>query len=1505
MVQYSLNGGSPGHQDLPRRTSDEEDSLIGTFVWLKVDDADEWAPARIEQRWAGKVHLLRTYAPKGTPLKVELSEAEFAKLPRALDSIAQGGAELPADLVELHDLSECTMLHTLRERYQRDAIYTAIGPVLVSINPYKPVATCALDALHRLAALAPDDRPPHVFTIAARAYANLIDYAEPQSIMISGESGAGKTETTKLCLTSLMLVSGSSGLTVDKALNSGELLESFGNAKTVYNNNSSRFGKWGLIHFSASGKVDGCTLETYLLEQSRIVAPSARERNYHIFYHLLAGASEEERSQLKLANSHEDYKYTAGEATSPGIDDKSMWGKVKAQLELLGFSSVQQRTVFTLLSTVLALGNVDFGGEGEDTRCTTDAAKLQLAASLLQVDQAELGKAMTTRQLRIGENETATAMMRAEQCANTRDAISRALYSSLFDHVVSRINVSLREGEPEEGRYIGVLDIFGFENFAMNSFEQLCINFTNERLQQLFMDCLVKREQAEYTREGIQCSQITYPDNSHHVALIDDKKNGIFAYLDDECNAPKGSDENFVTRMHAALDQKNKLYSRPKFGVAAVGADLGKAMDKLQFVVTHYAEKVQYTAFRWLEKNRGTLSPELTALLASAGNPIVQMAFPEASVVKKTPTVSYTFRQSLRALASTVIQTYQHFIRCMKPNLTKQPDAFNGKFVASQMRYQGVHAVVEINRVGYPAKFVMKEFIRRYRCIAFDQPALLSEKLGESAICNNLIKVAAGSKVNEWFSSLNIQAGLTKVFMRNELLQQLERPRRAARGKAALSVQKFARRRLARRVAAMVRLHVARLRGVHAALRRLSDDRSAAAVEKVLLESREKLEALAEIWEASTLPPTLHASLAWRARQLREQQAEQKSLDERLSAEVEATAGLLAVLAKETSTSKEAFLLLKAATHHARSMDAGLTSNLHDAVKRTEAAIDSRFSSMLEEWEEEVKRAEAAREVERMARCKEQETKYVTSWDGSVELVTVQLRNGVDPKSVTLKQLTGFSDSLGVVLNEMNVVEYLKGGGTAMLDAQLAAGDVLLAVDGAALNGRRAAEVIAERNLPTVSVVVARPIDTRPERKAELPSGDFTGWLHVVRAKVTFKGMVPLHASRKVWVVVQGSTFQLHEEQSRPDAKGERPLNLCNAVCKPYQKPKGGGRHHIPVVAEMYARNLFPFKVSWCAAEYDFELVFGAPTREDRTAWVKAMEDAIESAPFKGWLTKRQPPRTGLGAKLFKTGWDRQWFDLQFPQGELDASLSIYDDPASMSPIGIVPLNKDSELTLCSKFAAKGMPHVLLLTTPVNQDAKPVETFLACDSKAEMEKWKNALTRALRSFHKQRGAAPTLTKEEKELHTKSIQQLRVMLEYLGVDFDKKTEDKYKLSFLIVKHRDLNKIAKKEGVEDKNALMNKIRKEEARLLQRSVEELNQLLEYMEVEQDAKLTDKERLIKVIINQKNLPAVTKSLAPELLRWCQRSKSSSGLQASGRHTPRGGNAPPVAGTPTVLEIE
>ena len=545
-------------------------------VWLKVKDTDEWVPCVCSSSGNGKTKLTRAYAPVGESRDLMMPDDEVAKLRPAHGDLEAASS----DLVWLSDVHECTMLHNLRLRYSRDHIYTAIGPVLLAINPYKKVsAKEGADASLSMEV----EEPPHCNKTASAAYAGLLE-GTPQSILISGESGAGKTETNKLCMACLADISNSKGVkTTELSLQAGILLEAFGNAKTVHNNNSSRFGKWCAVHFDGRGRMAATQVKSYLLEKSRVAGPTAGERNYHIFYQLLIGASDEQRQALRLGTEHEEYHYLRGEATAPGIDDKAEWEGTVSMLDALGFTADAQAQLYALYAGVLTLGNLEFAAA--DRAGSVDAFKvadtpppgrrdgnvLDVLAKLLQVPPTMLGAKLTSRTMTTASSSYTVPLTR-EQCVDTRDALAKAIYVGLFETLIKRLNVTLGADKIASGddRYIGLLDIFGFENFAINSFEQLCINLTNEKLQQHFMDALIKREQAEYAREGIKVDHIAFPDNTPQIALIDHKKQGVFAMLDEECNVPKGSDAAYVSKMHSAFG-KNAHYEEPKFGKEALG----------------------------------------------------------------------------------------------------------------------------------------------------------------------------------------------------------------------------------------------------------------------------------------------------------------------------------------------------------------------------------------------------------------------------------------------------------------------------------------------------------------------------------------------------------------------------------------------------------------------------------------------------------------------------------------------------------------------------------------------------------------------------------------------------------------------------------------------------------------------------------------------------------------------------------------------------------------------
>ncbi len=846
--------------------------MSGSVVWIPVTDSAAWARAVVETD------------PKGATVKVkrvdngavvELSAAEFAEAPmeNSVDTVPL------EDLTQLADVHDATMLDTLRRRYAEDLIYTAIGPVIISINPYKKVGGCTSEAISNLCKLG-EGAPPHVARAATVAYNGMTGKStegetRAQSILISGESGAGKTEACKLCLLALAELSGSSGKATEAALESSELLEAFGNAKTVYNDNSSRFGKWCAVHFDTTPHIANCQMEVYLLEKTRVIGPNPGERNYHVFYQMLKGASAGERELLQLEHpTFDKYEYLQHgvEFAKEGVDDAANWLETTSKMGVLGVEADEKTCFLKILSGVLAIGNLGFnakpGGGADDPMLPSDDKLLARVASLFGVDATALATKLTSRQVTAG-GESYTVALKPSQCLDARDALAQGLYVSSFEWLVMALNRFQKKDDAsrvkcpgDEERFIGLLDIFGFENFRKNSFEQLCINFTNERLQAHFMDALVKLRMVEYESEGVPVSAIDFPDNEAQIGLIDGKREGIFAALDDECSVPKGAEQSFVDKLHALFSKGKPKASHcyDKLKRAKGGKLVGEAsakefeslgtreLDELSFVVVHYAEPVKYTADGWLDKNRGYLHPELAFVLSQSASTLVRELYPASACdVAKKSSVSSTFRKSLRALSATMLQTSQWYVRCIKPNGVRKPDQFEGHFVLRQLRYTGVASVVEIQRSGYPISISHGDFLSRYRCIALERPALCKE-LTQAApeACKALLR--AGPEIAkiepvDWMGDLAAVVGKTRVFMKDLVVRALEAPRLEAATKATLVMQRFARVTLARLLFKILVMHVPAAAEVRKAI---------AALDPIL--AGERLDALASQWSAAKLP---------------------------------------------------------------------------------------------------------------------------------------------------------------------------------------------------------------------------------------------------------------------------------------------------------------------------------------------------------------------------------------------------------------------------------------------------------------------------------------------------------------------------------------------------------------------------------------------------------------------------------------------------------------------------
>uniref|UniRef100_A0A8B9CXG2 Myosin X n=1 Tax=Anser brachyrhynchus TaxID=132585 RepID=A0A8B9CXG2_9AVES len=671
------------------------------------------------------------------------------------------------DMSMLGDLHEAAILLNLHQRYQQGNIYTNIGSILASVNPYKPIpGLYSVDAIdlyrqHRLGEL-----PPHIFATANECYCCLWKRHDSQCVLISGESGAGKTESTKLLLkflsamsqTSLGAPASEKSTHVEEAiLESSPILEAFGNAKTVYNNNSSRFGKFIQLHFSQHGHIQGGREVLYLLEPNRVVHQNPGERNYHIFYALLAGVSGEMKESLSLSEP-ETYRYLnqSGCVSDENLNDIEMFSKVMTAMKVVDFSTEEIRDIFKLLSGTLHLGNVEFMTAG-GAQITTKAV-LNIASDLLGLDAFQLSEVLTQRSM-ILRGEEISSPLTVEQAADSRDSLSMALYSQCFSWLISKINTKIKG--KENFKSVGILDIFGFENFQVNRFEQFNINYANEKLQEYFNKHIFSLEQLEYNREGINWEAIDWMDNAECLDLIE-KKLGLLALVNEESRFPKGTDNTLLEKLHSQ-HMSNHYYVKPR-------------VTDHQFGIRHYAGEVLYDVRGFLEKNRDTFRDDILNMLKDSRLDFIYDLFERVcsrsseetlkmGTQRRRPTVSSQFRDSLHSLMATLSTSNPFFIRCIKPNTEKAPNLFNPDVVLNQLRYSGMLETVKVRRAGFPIRRLFQDFLNNSK-----------------AVCADFLQIYDSSK-KEW------QLGKTKVFLKEALEQKLEKDREEELRKAAVVIR--------------------------------------------------------------------------------------------------------------------------------------------------------------------------------------------------------------------------------------------------------------------------------------------------------------------------------------------------------------------------------------------------------------------------------------------------------------------------------------------------------------------------------------------------------------------------------------------------------------------------------------------------------------------------------------------------------------------------------------------
>uniref|UniRef100_A0A8C8MFQ5 Myosin VIIBb n=1 Tax=Oncorhynchus tshawytscha TaxID=74940 RepID=A0A8C8MFQ5_ONCTS len=599
------------------------------------------------------------------------------------------------DMIRLGDLNEAGLLRNLLVRHRQGIIYTYTGSVLVAVNPYQELPLYTADQVRLYHGRRLGELPPHVFAIADTCYFNMRRHNRDQCCIISGESGAGKTESTKLVLQFLAAVSGQHSWIEQQILEANPILEAFGNAKTIRNDNSSRFGKYVEIFFNKDGAIEGARMEQYLLEKSRVCHQAMEERNYHIFYCMLAGMTAEQKKTLCLGNAAEFSYLKRGDCiVCDGRDDAKDYTRIRTALKILAFTETHCWEILKLLAALLHLGNVSFEG----------GVLSGFFVCFLQVQPAALAVSLTYRSF-MTNRERVSKPLNSEQAADSRDAFVKAIYGKLFIWIVGRINSAIHKTPTNGPKYvrnsIGLLDIFGFENFDSNSFEQLCINFANEQLQQFFVRHVFKLEQEEYTKEDIVWKNITFSDNTDTLDLLAVKPLNVLALIDEESHFPKGTDVTMLNKMNRAHAKCNKYIP-------------SKNTHDMEFGIRHFAGVVHYDSNGFLEKNRDALNSGILKLIEASTNTLLQQLFEKE---RQVSTLSGQFRQSLDSLMNALSKCQPHFILCFKPNDDKKSMVFDRNLCIRQLRYSGMIDTIKIRKLGFPIRHTFKQFLQRYRVL--------------------------------------------------------------------------------------------------------------------------------------------------------------------------------------------------------------------------------------------------------------------------------------------------------------------------------------------------------------------------------------------------------------------------------------------------------------------------------------------------------------------------------------------------------------------------------------------------------------------------------------------------------------------------------------------------------------------------------------------------------------------------------------------------------------------
>ncbi|XP_077065204.1 uncharacterized protein myh14 isoform X9 [Siphateles boraxobius] len=813
VTRFLSTGAGPGSPTSKFSASSQADWAAKRLVWVP-SEKHGFESASVREERGDEVEVELTETGK----KMTLSREELQRMNPPRFSKVE-------DMADLTCLNEASVLHNLRERYYSGLIYTYSGLFCVAINPYKnlPIYTESIIEMYR--GKKRHEMPPHIYAISEAAYRSMLQDREDQAILCTGESGAGKTENTKKVIQYLAHVasshkSGTLGRPKDIALQTmqyGELerqllqanpiLEAFGNAKTVKNDNSSRFGKFIRINFDVAGYIVGANIETYLLEKSRAIRQAKEERTFHIFYQLLSGASEAMRKEL-LLGSADQYRFICGGSLPvPGQSDSENFTQTMDSVTIMGFTQEESTSMLKVISAVLQFGNISFHKEkNTDQASMPDDTAAQKLCHLLGISVLEFSRAILTPRIKVGREYVQKAQTK-QQADFAIEALAKATYERLFRWLVHRINRALDRRQRQGASFIGILDIAGFEIFQLNSFEQLCINYTNEKLQQLFNHTMFVLEQEEYQREGIEWNFIDFGlDLQPCIDLIERPAHppGVLALLDEECWFPRATDRSFVDKLSAEQGSHSK-FMRPR-----------QLKEEADFSIVHYAGKVDYKASEWLVKNMDPLNDNVASLLHQSSDPFISELWREVERIVgldqgssgensgpvtfgaagfKTKkgmfrTVGQLYKESLTKLMATLRNTNPNFLRCIIPNHEKKAGKLSPHLVLDQLRCNGVLEGIRICRQGFPNRIPFQEFRQRYEILTPN--AIPRTFMDGKQACELMISALELDK--------NLfRVGQSKVFFRAGVLAHLEEERDLKITDTIIRFQSAARGYLARR----------------------------------------------------------------------------------------------------------------------------------------------------------------------------------------------------------------------------------------------------------------------------------------------------------------------------------------------------------------------------------------------------------------------------------------------------------------------------------------------------------------------------------------------------------------------------------------------------------------------------------------------------------------------------------------------------------------------------------